>query len=64
MRQASNPSGPVHDTNAVLAAELVGLARGTLGIILPLAVHQKAVFVLAGRQGDGLLPNAVFVLLE
>ena len=50
--------------NHILAAEWVGNSNGAGGVILPFAIHQKAVVVLAWVQPDSGLPYSVRVALE
>jgi hypothetical protein len=50
--------------NTILTPKLIKLSVRALRIVAPFAVHQEAVFVTAGGQGDSLFPNAAFLLFQ
>lgn len=60
----SEESGAVYDADAVLAAEFIWLAQHAIGIVLPLAVHEQAVLILAGLERNGFFPEAAFELFQ
>lgn len=48
--RSERESRPVHHADAILAAEFVWNVRHAVRIVLPLAVHQQTVLVLAGLE--------------
>ena len=54
---------PVSDPqNTVLTSKVVATFFLSLGIILPVAIHNKQVFIYAWLQGYSGLPLAIFLL--
>ena len=61
---ATPPSSAINGANAVLGSELVRPPLRALRVVAPLAVDQKAIFVLARWQRNRPFPDAALILFK